>query len=80
MYICICNAFTDQDVQDHLDDLGQKTRTEDVYTACSGGGEMRCGSCQCDLKAIVDMHNNTMTIREISKQMQQNHKKQKEKV
>lgn len=70
MYICICNPFTDKDVEKHLQECG-KTRAKDVYKACSGGESMNCGSCACDLQAIIDKHNNTLTIHELSDQMQQ---------
>ncbi len=69
MYICICNPFTDKDVQKHLSACGQKTTPGRVYSACSGGEKVNCGNCTCMLKDMVDHHNNTLTIQEISGEM-----------
>ncbi len=69
MYICLCNPFTDKDVQEHLGDTG-KTTVKEVYAACSGGESMNCCSCACEMKAIVDTHNNALTINALSDQMQ----------
>lgn len=80
MYVCICNPFTETDVIDHLESHGQKTRVKDVYAACSGGEKMNCGSCSCDLKQMVDTHNNGLTIGEISDKIEHIYIKQKEPV
>lgn len=80
MYICICNPFTDTDVRNHLDTTKKSERVKDVYAACSGGAEINCGTCIGELKMIVDIHNNTLTIGELSDQMQKATKKNKETV
>jgi bacterioferritin-associated ferredoxin len=41
MYVCVCNAVTDQEV-DQAIDAGATTRQE-VTRACGAGGD--CGSC-----------------------------------
>jgi len=71
MYVCICNPFTDKDVQKHLDTdtPHQRTKIKDVYKSCSGGEEMNCGTCACTLKKMVDTHNNAITISELSNQI-----------
>lgn len=70
MYICICNPFTDHDVTNHLKGLGEKkTSVKKTYAACSGAEKMNCGSCACEIKKIVDMHNQNITVNELSKKM-----------
>lgn len=66
MYICICNPFSDRDVRDFLDQTDNKVTLKTAYRACSGGEDMNCGSCACELKRMVDHHNNAITIGEIS--------------
>ncbi len=70
MYVCMCNPFTDKDVSNHLLTLGCKTTLGKTYQACSGGAKMNCGSCSCELKKMVDTHNNALTIENISDNMQ----------
>ena len=79
MYICLCNPFTDKDVSEHLSESG-KTRVKEVYSACSGGESMNCGSCACTLQSMVDKHNNTITIDALSQEMQKCKNKAKETV
>lgn len=69
MYICLCNPFTDKDVMRHLDGVNQKVKTKDVYKACSGGSSMNCGTCACELKSMVNDHNNNITINALTKDM-----------
>ncbi|MGN7438719.1 MAG: (2Fe-2S)-binding protein [Alcanivorax sp.] len=71
MYVCICNPFTDEDVQQHLDERCCKSTVEDTYTACSGGESMNCCSCMPAIKKMVDTHNNKLTIEALSDQMEQ---------
>ncbi len=80
MYVCLCNPFTDKDVAKHLDQNIGKARVKDVYAACSGGENMNCGTCACTLKDIVDTHNNTITICDISDNMTKAAMTQKEPV
>ena len=80
MYICMCNPFTDTDVRNHLDTTKKSARVKDVYAACSGGSSINCGTCIPELKTIVDTHNNTLTIGELSDQMQKATNKNKESV
>jgi len=80
MYICICNPFTDKDVTNHLGTSNTKTSVKQVYAACSGGEKMNCGTCACDLKSMVDQHNNALTIGHINNQMEKITAKEKETV
>lgn len=81
MYVCICNPFTDTDVRNYLQGIGEKkARVMDVYRSCSGEPKMNCGSCACELRGMVDKHNNTLTIDAISKDMEKVSQKTKENV
>ena len=71
MYVCICNPFTEDDVEDHLESRCCKTTVQETYSACSGGEDTNCCSCIPTLKKMVDTHNNTLTIRAISDQMEE---------
>ena len=52
MYVCLCNALRQQDV-DHVIAKGHRT-TDEVYAAL--GVEPQCGSCICDIEMrISDM-------------------------
>jgi bacterioferritin-associated ferredoxin len=49
MYVCVCNAVTDREVQRAIDG-GAKTRAE-VTHACGAGGD--CGSCHRMIEEMV---------------------------
>jgi bacterioferritin-associated ferredoxin len=66
MYVCICNPFTDSDVEEHLETLSCSTRLGSVYTACAGGESMNCGTCACTLKKMVDDHNSKIAVGKLS--------------
>ncbi len=58
MYVCICNAFTDRHVKEHVKD-GAKT------PACvfrARGCAPQCGKCIPTLREIVDEHLNAVPI------------------
>lgn len=62
MYICICNAFSDKKVKEHLDKSQGKARVGDVYRSCSGGENPNCCQCLETLKDIVKTHNRKQTV------------------
>lgn len=57
MYICLCNPFTDKDLDGVLKDENIAKRTADVYKACTGGEKPCCGSCICEVQDRLDRHN-----------------------
>lgn len=80
MYICICNPFTDKDVKKHLSSRATKTTPGKVYSACTNGEKVNCGNCTCELKSMVDHHNNALTIKELNGEMQKTALPEKETV
>lgn len=62
MYICLCNPFTDKDVQSYLGACPGKASVSEVYKCCSGGENPNCCSCIATLKTIVRDHNNALTV------------------
>jgi bacterioferritin-associated ferredoxin len=50
MYVCVCLAVTDQEVEAAIED-GAQTRDE-VTRACGAGGD--CGSCHEMIEQIID--------------------------
>lgn len=69
MYICICNTITESMVEDQLKTVTSKTNHLDVYKACSDGESYNCGRCKPDMKKMVDRHNNTITVSDLSDEM-----------
>lgn len=57
MYICLCNPFTDKDLDGALKNDAVRKRTSDVYKACTGGEKPCCGSCICEVRDRIDAHN-----------------------
>tara|TARA_R110001592_G_scaffold20926_9_gene84627 strand:+ start:12687 stop:12929 length:243 start_codon:yes stop_codon:yes gene_type:complete len=80
MYVCICNPFTDQDVDQHLQSQCCKTTVNATYTACTDGESMNCCSCAPLLKKMVDTHNNALTIEAMTDQMEHARQQTKETV
>lgn len=78
MYICICNPFTDTDVEAYLDTLQTSARVSAVYHACSGGVSMNCGNCSCALKGMVDDHNSRLAVTKLSTSLDQIIRKEKQ--
>lgn len=62
MYVCLCNAFSDKKVAQHLAENQGRTRVSEVYKACSGGEKPECCSCLQTLKDIVKTHNKNTTV------------------
>ena len=56
MYICLCNPFTDKDLNKALEDETVPKKTAPIYQACSGGETPCCGSCLCEIKTRIDAH------------------------
>ncbi len=50
MYVCVCFAVTDKEVQRAIDD-GAETR-EEVTRACKAGGD--CGSCHRRIEKMIE--------------------------
>lgn len=70
MYICLCNPFSDEDVKNHLQNIGdEKANYKDVYKACTDGKDFNCGTCACTIKEVVDKHNSVLTIKHLEKEM-----------
>jgi bacterioferritin-associated ferredoxin len=52
MYVCLCNALTDQHVRDAA--AAGATRPSEIYGAC--GCAAQCGSCARTLRTLIDEH------------------------
>jgi bacterioferritin-associated ferredoxin len=50
MYVCVCFAVTDQQVQSAID--GGATTVEQVTRACRAGGD--CGSCHGMIETMIE--------------------------
>lgn len=68
MYVCICNAVTDKELNNHLDQLDVKTSARDAYLTCTGGVDHDCGRCKPMVKDIVTTHNNKITVQDLADQ------------
>lgn len=80
MYVCLCNAITESMVENQLQTIGGKTKHLDVYKGCTGGETYNCGRCKPMMKSMVDLHNNTITVSDLSCEMQKAAGKTKETV
>ena len=62
MYVCNCHPFSDKDVKAYCADqgAGKAIRLIDVYRACSGVSNPKCGSCVDMLKEMVAAHNDSV--------------------
>jgi bacterioferritin-associated ferredoxin len=49
MYICLCNALTDQDIRQAV--LDGAERPSEVYRAC--GRRLQCGCCSRTIQSII---------------------------
>lgn len=57
MYICLCNPFTDKDLDKALKNEAIPKKQDYVYQACTGGQKPCCGSCLCEIQDRIDEHN-----------------------
>lgn len=57
MYVCLCNPFTDKDLDRALRDDAVRKTPASVYKACSGGEKPCCGTCLCVVRERVANHN-----------------------
>ncbi len=62
MYICVCNPFSDKDVQSHFDAAAaqaERVTLNQTYAACSGGEPINgdCHKCVQTLAGMVKDHN-----------------------
>ncbi len=63
MYICLCNPFTDKDVQRYLGCCKGKAGVAETYKACSGGESPNCCTCMETLRGMVRDHNNAVAVK-----------------
>lgn len=52
MYVCVCNAVSDNEVREVIE--RGATTTVAVTHACGAGGD--CGTCIADIEAMLDEH------------------------
>ena len=57
MYVCLCNPFTDKELECALKDTKVLKKTSSVYQACSGGEKPCCGTCICEINDRIKSHN-----------------------
>jgi len=57
MYVCMCNPFSDKDLDGVLKDDKIAKKTSAVYSACSGGEKPCCGTCICEINDKIKAHN-----------------------
>jgi bacterioferritin-associated ferredoxin len=57
MYICLCNPFTDKDLDGALENETVMKKTSHVYKACSGGEKPCCGTCICEINDRIKAYN-----------------------
>lgn len=65
MYVCLCNPFTDKDVQNALENPGVRNTPAQIYKACSGGKGPNCGSCMCLVKDMIVDHQSAIGVQKI---------------
>lgn len=56
MYICLCNPFTDKELERALNNKSVPKKASHVYTACSGGEKPCCGACVCEIRDRIATH------------------------
>ncbi len=57
MYVCLCNPFSDKDLDNVLKDDKILKKTSSIYSACSGGEKPCCGTCICEINDRIKEHN-----------------------
>jgi len=65
MYVCVCNPFTDKDVRDALENPDVRNTPAQIYKCCSGGESPRCGTCVCEIKAMIVEHQSAAGVQKI---------------
>ena len=68
MYVCICNPFSDKDVQKALDCPDVKNTPAHVYKACAGTGP-NCGSCMNALKCMIVDHQSALGVQRLKEEL-----------
>lgn len=53
MYVCMCNPFTDKDLNRVLNDSSIPKTPAQVYKAASNGETPQCGTCLCMIREMV---------------------------
>ena len=62
MYICMCNPFTDKDLNNALNDEKVRNKAASLYKTCSGGEKPNCGNCICEINERIDAHNHNALL------------------
>lgn len=57
MYICMCNPFTDKDLDGALENDAVEKKASAIYKACTGGEQPCCGTCICEIRSRINTHN-----------------------
>ena len=68
MYVCLCNPFSDKDVQKALACPDVKNTPAHIYKACSGTGP-NCGSCMCTLKSMIVDHQSALGVQKLKEDL-----------
>jgi len=69
MYVCLCNPFTDKDVQRALESPEIRNTPAQIYKTCSGGKGPNCGSCMCFVKDMIVDHHSALGVQRIIEDM-----------
>ena len=57
MYVCLCNPFTEKDLETALEDDQVQNKASHLYKACTGGEKPCCGTCVCEIRDRIDAYN-----------------------
>ncbi|PZQ47887.1 MAG: hypothetical protein DI551_02680 [Micavibrio aeruginosavorus] len=68
MYVCLCNPFTDKDVQKALEAPEIRNTPAQIYKACAGTGP-NCGSCLCTVKSMIVDHQSALGVQKIIEEL-----------
>src|SRR5688500_940283 len=68
--ICICNPFSDKNVQTYLSSQSDKSTISQAYRHCTGENKPCCGNCLQELRGMVRDHTAAMTVRALEHEFQ----------
>lgn len=68
MYVCLCNPFSDKDVQKALENPDVKNTPAKIYKACAGTGP-NCGSCLCTIKSMIVDHQSALGVQRLKEEL-----------
>ncbi len=58
MIVCLCNPFSDKQINAHLTaNADKKAKVSEIYSICSDGQSPQCCSCLETIKDMVKAHN-----------------------